>query len=123
MKQTYETGLDGEAAAEQYLTVQKGMICLERRYRNKCGEIDLILQDGDFLVFTEVKTRKTAAPGQGLLAVNTAKQRRIVRAAILYLMTEKRLNSAVRFDVVEVRPGAILHIPNAFQAPGQMFFR
>ena len=39
MKQTYETGLAGEETAEQYLA-EMGMVCLERRYRNKCGEIE-----------------------------------------------------------------------------------
>ena len=123
MKQTYETGLTGEMIAENYLTGQKGMTCLERRYRNKGGEIDLILMDQETIVFAEVKTRFTAAPGQGLLAVNTAKQRRIIRAATLYLMTRRQLNAPVRFDVLEVRHDSVLHIPNAFQADGRMFFR
>lgn len=121
MKQTYETGLAGEETAEQYLAEQ-GMICLKRRYRNKCGEIDLIMQDKDTTVFVEVKTRRKAGPGQGLMAVNSKKQSRIAKAATLYLMTEKKLNAAVRFDIVEVRTDSVIHIPNAFQPACGMFF-
>ena len=47
----YESGLSGEAQAERWLTQQRGMTCLERRYRALDGEIDLIMRDGDFLVF------------------------------------------------------------------------
>ena len=121
MKQTYETGLAGEETAEQYLAA-KGMACLERRYRNKCGEIDLIMQDRDITVFVEVKTRRRAGPGQGLMAVDRKKQARITRAATLYLMAEKKLNAAVRFDIVEVGTDSVIHVPNAFQPAGGMFF-
>ncbi len=123
MKQTYETGLSGEKAAETYLTQKKGMRCLERRYRCKCGEIDLIMLDQGCLVFVEVKTRKTGEPGEGLKAVNFRKQQRIVRASSLYMLSARKLNSAVRYDVVEVFGDSILHIPNAFQPQGRMFYR
>ena len=63
MKQTYETGLAGEETAEHFLE-GKGMVCLLRRYRNKCGEIDLVMKDRETIVFVEVKTRKKAGPGQ-----------------------------------------------------------
>ncbi len=120
MKATYETGVQGELIAEEYLT-KKGMICLERRYREKCGEIDLIMKDGEAIVFTEVKARFSAARGTGLMAVTPGKQKRIARAAMLYLMKHKAVRSAVRFDVVEINREGIIHIPNAFQ-PGGMFF-
>ena len=54
MKQTYETGLQGENTAEAYLHDRLGMICLERRYRTHCGEIDLIMLDRDTIVFVEI---------------------------------------------------------------------
>ena len=122
MKQTYETGILGEIAAETYLCGKCGMICLERRYRTKSAEIDLIMQDQDTLVFVEVKTRSKGKPGDGLQTVNAAKQKRISRGATLYLMKHHKLNQSVRFDVVEVNRENIIHIPNAFQ-PGGMFFR
>ena len=98
------------------------MICLERRFRNKRGEIDLIMQEGETIVFVEVKTRMTGITGTGMMAVNAAKQKRISQAAMLYLMTSRRLGCPVRFDVVEVRPDTVIHVPNAFQ-PGSMFYR
>ena len=122
MKHTYETGLQGESAAEAYLHSRLGMTCLERRYRTRCGEIDLIMLDGKTVVFVEVKTRLTGAPGQGLMSVTEEKQKRISRAAVLYLMKSGRMNSPVRFDVIEVRPDSLCHIPDAFQ-PGAMFYR
>ena len=121
MKKTYETGIQGELAAEQFLC-GKGMICLERRFRSKCGEIDLIMMDRDTLVFVEVKTRKTGMPGSGLMSVNAEKQKRIARSAVLYMMANHQMDSAVRFDVVEINHEQILHIADAFQ-PGGMFYR
>jgi len=121
MKTTYETGLRGEQQAEAYLA-GKGMVCLERRYRGPHGEIDLVMRDGDTLVFVEVKTRKNGTSGSALYAVSPAKQRRIAGTAMGYLLKTHQLNSAVRFDVIEITPEAVLHIPDAFQ-PGGMFFR
>ncbi len=121
MKATYQTGVHGEEIAEEYLT-KKGMTVLERRYKEKCGEIDLIMQDGKFLVFVEVKSRfSDGPPGMGLMAVTPAKQRRIAKAAMMYLMKQKATKSPCRFDVVEVNREGVLHIPNAFQ-PGGMFY-
>ena len=121
MKQTYQTGVSGELAAEKYLCEIEGMICLERRYRTRGGEIDLVMLAGDMIVFVEVKTRKTGSQGNGLLSVNAAKQKRVAKAAMLYLMNRHWLNRAVRFDVVEIHPEGILHVPNAFQ-PGGIFY-
>ena len=122
MKHKYETGLLGEKAAEAYLCKNFGMTCLERRYRTKFAEIDLIMMDHGTVVFVEVKTRKTGSPGEGLMSVNAAKQKRISRGAVIYLMNHHILNSSVRFDVVEVNRENITYVPNAFQ-PGGMFFR
>ena len=119
MKQTYETGLQGENTAEAYLHDRLGMICLERRYRTHCGEIDLIMTDGDTVVFVEVKTRRTGETGNGLSAVNLAKQKRITQAATLYLMQKNWLRKAVRFDLVEIHGFEVIHIPNAFQPYGK----
>ena len=109
----YESGLHGEEQAELTLTA-KGMTVLSRRYRAEDGEIDLILQDGDTIVFAEVKARPQSRAGQGLLSVTPGKQRRICHAAMRYLIETERLNAPVRFDVVEITKDGILHIPNAF---------
>lgn len=118
MKQTYETGLFGEDTAAAYLC-EKGMVLLAHRYRAKPGEIDLIMKDGDTVVFVEVKTRLTGEAGWGLSAVNTAKQRRIARAATVWMMQNHCMNALIRFDLVEVHGSEILHIPNAFQPYGK----
>ena len=121
MSAAYDTGVRGEETAERYLT-EKGMRCLERRHREKTGEIDLIMEDGDTLVFVEVKARYSSPrPGQGLLAVTPAKQRRIAKTAALYLMKHGELRRPVRFDAVEINRDGVLYIPNAFQPGGMMF--
>ncbi len=122
MKRTYETGVEGEARAEEYLRKQYGMICLEHRHRNRAGEIDLILEDHGTIVFAEVKTRQSGEAGNGLLSVNTTKQKRIARAATLFLLQHHWMNRAIRFDVIEIHGSEILYVPNAFQ-PGGMFYR
>ncbi len=122
MKQTYQTGVNGEREAEAYLCDEKGMQCLERRFRSRHGEIDLILRDGETIVFAEVKTRKSGVEGSGLMSVTPAKQKRIAQAATVYLMTHHQLNFPVRFDVIEIFQGKIIYIPNAFQ-PGGVFYR
>ncbi|MBR0266869.1 MAG: YraN family protein [Clostridia bacterium] len=121
MKTTYETGILGEETAEKYLKQERAMVCLERRYRTKCGEIDLIMLDGDIVVFVEVKARKTTGPGTGLSAVNTAKQKRILNASLIYLMKMKWTDRIVRYDLVEISKDGILHIPDAFQPYGHFY--
>ena len=122
MKTTYQTGLAGEQTASDWLRRKHGMILLETRYRNKAGEIDLIMKDGKTVVFIEVKTRLHAVPGSGLMAVDRKKQQRIARAAVLYLINKGWMKLSVRFDVAEVTEKHVIHIPNAFQ-PGNMFYR
>ena len=119
--ETYETGLKGEEIAAQYLS-EHGMRLLEHRYREKTGEIDLIMEDGDTLVFVEVKARfSCTSKGDGLRAVTSAKQKKIAKTATLYLLKHGWMRRSIRFDVVEVGGEDILHVPNAFQ-PGGMIF-
>lgn len=122
MKMTYQTGLIGEKTAAEWLEKNAGMRLLETRYRNKAGEIDLIMTDGDTIVFVEVKTRLNAPAGTGLMAVDRKKQIRIARSAALYLSGNGWINRSVRFDVAEVTASDIIHIRNAYQ-PGSLFYR
>ncbi len=114
MKQ-YDSGLNGEAQAEQFL-LQQGMMLLARRYRGEDGEIDLIMQDGEFIVFVEVKARPANRRGTGLIAVTPVKKRRMTHAALAYLAEYGLSDSPVRFDAIEITRDGILHIPNAFSA-------
>ena len=64
----------GEKATAEWLKKEYGMTLLESRYRNKAGEIDLVMLDQETVVFIEVKTRLTAEHGTGMLAVDRRKQ-------------------------------------------------
>ena len=121
MKQTYETGIRGEEEAENQLVNKFGMKCLERRYKTKAGEIDLIMLDHDTVVFAEVKTRTTGERGNGMAAVNIAKQKRILKASVLYLLRMGWTNRLVRFDLIEVFNGDIFYVPDAFRPYGNYF--
>ena len=122
MKTTYRTGIVGEQTAAEWLEKHAGMKLLEMRYRNKAGEIDLIMMDRETVVFIEVKTRLHAVPGCGLMAIDRRKQQRIARSAMLYLMEKGWLNRSVRFDAAEVTESEVFHAADAFQ-PGNMFYR
>ncbi len=114
-------GRRGEETAGRHL-VSLGYRILERRYRTRAGEIDFVAQDGDTLVFVEVKTRSSLACGRPSEAVDGRKRGRIARAASLYLAHRGGPDVSCRFDVVEVleQPGAaprIQLIRDAFEAP------
>ena len=94
-------GADGERAAEKFLRRQRYTI-IERNYRGRRGEVDLIALDGQTVVFIEVKTRTQPGFGSPLEAVHSRKQWQIQRTAQQYL-AEKRLHDRdARFDVVGV---------------------
>ena len=111
-------GAAGEARALQYLQ-EKGMEPVARNVRCGGGEIDLIVRDGRYLVFVEVKQRASGRMGQGREAVDAKKRARISRAALAYLGAQGSLDVPVRFDVVEIQQGEVRHIPAAFEfTPG-----
>ena len=95
--------------------ISRGMTVLERNYRKKTGEIDLILRDGKTLVFAEVKFRVRARNGFPEEAVTPGKQQRIYRTAQWYLQ-ERGLpeSTPCRFDVISILGGEITMIENAF---------
>lgn len=103
----------GEVAAKEYL-LRKGYVILKENYSCALGEIDLIARDGEVIVFVEVKARETDAFGTPIEAVTPTKVAKICRTAQYYLVRERRLGAAVRFDVVEVFCGDIRHTENAF---------
>ncbi len=76
----YASGLEGEDRALRCLE-GLGMTLKERRYRGGDGEVDLVMADGDTLVFVEVKYRPAGRAGDGLMAVTAVKRRRLVHAA------------------------------------------
>lgn len=90
----------GEEQAVKFLLENKYEI-LERNFRCKFGEIDVIAKDGEYIVFIEVKTRKNTEYGIPAEAVNYYKQKKIIQVARYYLMN-KKYTSGIRFDVVEI---------------------
>jgi len=117
MDNKHTTGLAGQEAAEKYLQ-DKGCEVLARNYRLRTGEIDLILRHGTYIVFVEVKFRKSLGYGLPREAVGYTKQQRIVTTALHYLTRNNLTECDIRFDVVEVleQHGQlyISHIENAF---------
>lgn len=96
-----DTGSLGEEIAVAYLK-QKRYLIVERNYRKRFGEIDIIAEDGETLVFVEVKTRKSTRFGSPFEAVDSRKQKKMTQAALAYLSSHKLLNRPARFDVVAV---------------------
>ena len=120
MNDKSERGAWGEDRAALYLRM-RGYRIIERNFRCRQGEIDLIARKGEAVVFVEVKLRKNAEHGEAREFVTAVKQRRIVSAAELWLM-KNRCELQPRFDVIEIyapdgtktlRP-RINHLENAF---------
>ena len=109
-----------EISAEKYL-VEKGYEILARNYTISGAEIDLIALDGRCVVFAEVKMRACGRTGLGREAVTPAKQKRICKAAIHYMMKNGLMNRQARFDVIEIQGERLTHIANAFPYQGPAF--
>jgi len=114
-------GALGEALAELFLK-QRGFLILARNFRTPFGEIDLIAQEGETVVFIEVKSLYSAnlAPEE---SIGRRKKEHLKRAALAFLKEKGWLARLVRFDVVTIRfcqstPGSrIEHLPDVFSYP------
>ncbi|HEX5204414.1 MAG TPA: YraN family protein [Actinoplanes sp.] len=111
-------GAYGERVAARYLQ-EAGLVVLHRNWRCPDGELDLVLRDGDVLVFCEVKTRRTDLFGTPAEAVTPDKVRKLRHLANRWLEETGLHARTLRFDVVEVLPqprGAsrVRHHPAAF---------
>jgi len=109
----------GEAEARRYLET-KAYVFIEKNFRVPEGEIDLVMQDVDIVVFIEVKTRTSDSFGAPEESVSKAKRKRLQRAAWAFLHEHEKLNVSWRIDVVaiEATPNRTIlrldHYPNAF---------
>jgi len=114
-------GKSGESLAEEFLR-SKGYEIVERNFKTRFGEIDLVAKDGDTLVFLEVRTKKNAVFGHPFDTVNLKKQRKIINMAKMFLVVKDIPASTVcRFDVIgliaeEGKEIQIFHLRDAFQA-------
>lgn len=101
-KKSTEKGAHAEKLAEKLLK-QNGLRLIQRNYRCKCGEIDLIMQDSDIIAFIEVRLRTNRSYASGAETVTLSKQRKIINAASHYLQRNSKLmENPARFDVVSV---------------------
>lgn len=92
----------GESAAAEYLKAH-GYLILAQNYRFRRGEIDLIVQQGDRIVFVEVKTRRSLKFGLPQYAVTLKKQRQISKIALAYLQKQNLMDAPCRFDVIAIQ--------------------
>jgi putative endonuclease len=106
-------GAAGEARAAAWYA-RRGYAVLDRNWRCREGELDLVVRRGRVLVFVEVKTRRTDRFGTPAEAVTTDKQRRLRRLAHAYLEATGWRAGALRFDVVSVLGGRLEVIEAAF---------
>lgn len=119
MRPRLRLGALGEDAAVELLRAG-GYRIVARNHRCPRGEIDVIAEKGDLLVFVEVRTRATSAFGGPEETVGTRKQRRVIAAARDYLAQRRGPAKAARFDVIAVVDGpggpSLTHFENAFDA-------
>lgn len=92
----------------------KGYTIVERNHRNRLGEIDVIAEEGECLVFVEVKKRNTGRFGEALWAIDAKKKRHLVRAALLYMKMHGCFNRSIRFDVIGIDSERVKLVKNAF---------
>lgn len=101
-KKSIDIGSSAESAAEKYLK-QQGLAPVTRNFRSQRGEIDLIMEDRDVLVFVEVRYRKQHRFGSGAESVTYHKQQKLILAAHYFLTQHKKYrNRNCRFDVLSI---------------------
>lgn len=111
---TIDLGVSGEDRAASLLA-RSGMRLVERNYRCKVGELDIIALDGDTLVFVEVRSRQSAAFGSALDAVGWQKRRKVSRVALQYISARRPTFQTARFDVVAVTGSEVVHVRDAWR--------
>lgn len=113
MENNRKTGFEYEKTACDYLEKQ-GYEILRRNYRCALGEIDIIAQNGECLVFCEVKYRKNDRMGNPLEAVDARKQQKIRSVALWYMKEQGIYDVPIRFDVIGILGQEITIVKNAF---------
>ena len=115
MGKTQILGREAEDRAESMLS-RAGLRTIVRNYHCRSGEIDLVMRDGEHLVFVEVRFRSSRGFGSAAASVDADKQRRLILAAQHYLL-QSRWQGPCRFDVVTFDHGRGEHwIRDAFGA-------
>ena len=111
-----ELGQKGEEVAVNHLST-KGYVVIERNYKWKSSEVDIICKKDNLLVVVEVKTRNSMALGEPYLSVTRSKQRQIIKVTNQFILSNN-VHEDVQFDVVSIilnqHQLQIEHIENAF---------
>lgn len=114
---TQKIGTKAEDSALSYLSEQ-GLKLVKRNFRCRQGEIDLIMRDGNYYVFVEVRYRKSPSHGDSLESITSNKQAKVTKAATVYLLQQDLYAQVLcRFDVVSLTApqNNIIWIKDAFQ--------
>ncbi len=112
-----ELGKQKEQQACLYLQKKGYQIRNVNYWCRRFGEIDIVAQDGDYLVFVEVKYRSSNQYGGAMYAVSPRKQKKLWDCAGYYIVQEGvAMDTNMRFDVVLIEGEEIVHIENAFEA-------
>lgn len=114
--QADKLGQQGEDLALHFLE-HKGLTLIQRNYRSRFGEIDLVMQDNEYTVFVEVRFRSSNDFGGALSSVDRRKQSKLIKCAQQYITNEPS-HRDFRFDVIAISPTSSEHeiqwITNAF---------
>jgi putative endonuclease len=111
---TCELGHSAEDVAADLLC-HEGYWLVERNYRCKLGELDIVARDGAVLAFVEVRSRADDAHGHAAEMITPAKQRRVARVAEHYLAERRPLDAQMRFDVVAITGDDVQLIKDAWR--------
>lgn len=107
-------GEAGERQAVDFLK-KSGLTWIASRFRSRFGEIDLIMRDHHTIVFIEVRLRKTNHRGSGAESVDSRKQDKLIKTALIYLQKERIFEKKpCRFDVIDISQEGLKWIKNAF---------
>lgn len=109
-------GQKAEELACDFLLAQ-GLKLIIKNYRGPRGEIDLIMQEGNEIIFVEVRSRQNIFFGMPIETINSQKQQKIIQTALNYLQKHRLLNKTnCRFDVISVIKNQCEWIKNAFSS-------
>ena len=114
MDSRIESGASAEAEAARLL-IAAGYRVVERNFRCKVGELDIVARDGDVLAFVEVRSRSDDEHGNAAEMIRYSKQRRVARVAAYYLATVEPVFDECRFDIVAITAGDAVLIKDAFR--------
>jgi putative endonuclease len=116
-RSTVVRGASAETRAAEALT-DAGYEIMERNFRCKGGELDIIARDGDILVFVEVRSRVDGTHGHAAEMVTASKRGQVTRVARIYLQARRPVFDECRFDVVAVTGATIDILKDAWRAGG-----